>query len=121
MAITRKRADAISLAGTRIPSCGYHSATHWATEREPEIARLLQASDTLAIKISEVLRGTPELIGLQLLRCCAAYLLSGVDQTERRATRTRDEDADRRTPTPSSTTSRTTTCGPACRPAAWST
>jgi hypothetical protein len=65
----------------------YHSATHWATEREPEIGSLLQASETLAIKVSEVLRGTPEMIGLQLLRCCAAYLLSGVDMTERRASR----------------------------------
>ena len=65
----------------------YHSATHWATEREPEIGSLLQASETLAIKVSEVLRGTPEMIGLQLLRCCAAYLLSAVDMTERRASR----------------------------------
>ena len=69
------------------PTVHYHSATQWATEREPEVASLLQASDTLAIKIAEVLRGTPEMIGLQLLRCCAAYLLSAVDMTERRASR----------------------------------
>lgn len=69
------------------PLVRYHSATQWATEREPEIGGLLQSSDTLAVKISEVLRGTPEIIGLQLLRCCAAYLLSAVDMTERRASR----------------------------------
>jgi hypothetical protein len=69
------------------PLVQYHSATHWATEREPEVGALLQASDTLAIKITEVLRGTPEIIGLQLLRCCAAYLLSAVDMTERRASK----------------------------------
>ncbi len=71
----------------RYPELRYHSATHWATERQAEVGSLLQASDTLAIKISEVLRGTPEMIGLQLIRCCAAYLLSAVDLTERRATR----------------------------------
>jgi hypothetical protein len=69
------------------PLVRYHSATQWATEREPLIGGLLQAADTLAIKISEVLRGTPEIIGLQLLRCCSAYMLSAVDLTERRASR----------------------------------
>jgi hypothetical protein len=87
VAITRKRRRSWRSWWREDSELRYHSATHWATEREPEIARLLQASDTLAIKISEVLRGTPELIGLQLLRCCAAYLLSGVDQTERRSSR----------------------------------
>ena len=87
VAITRKRRKNWKHPWRDENELRYHSATHWATEREPEIARLLQASDTLAIKISEVLRGTPELIGLQLLRCCAAYLLSGVDQTERRSSR----------------------------------
>ena len=69
------------------PLVRYHSATQWATEHEPGIGGLLQAADTLAIKISEVLRGTPEIIGLQLLRCCSAYMLAAVDMTERRASR----------------------------------
>jgi hypothetical protein len=88
VAITRKPQPRWRLRWwDKYPELRYHSATHWATEREAEVGSLLQAADTLAIKISEVLRGTPEMIGLQLLRCCAAYLLSAVDMTERRATR----------------------------------
>ena len=84
--------EASAVAITRKPRAGrwkdpelrFHSATHWATERTPEVGDLLHDCDTLAIRISEILRGTSELIGLQLLLASAGHLLAAVDYADRR-------------------------------------
>ncbi|HEY3765047.1 MAG TPA: hypothetical protein VGL44_07795 [Gaiellales bacterium] len=61
----------------------FHSATHWATQNTPEVADVLHDCDSLAIRISEILRGASELIGLQLLLACAGHLLAAADYVER--------------------------------------
>jgi hypothetical protein len=79
VAITHKRRSGRSREG----EMRFHSATHWATERIPEVGDVLHDCDSLAIRISEILRGTTELIALQLLLACAAHLLAAADYPER--------------------------------------
>lgn len=79
VAITRK-----SRAGrSRENEMHFHSATHWATDRTPEVADVLHDCDSLAIRISEILRGTSEVIALQLLLTCAGHLLAAADYADR--------------------------------------
>jgi hypothetical protein len=79
VAITRKPRP----GRAKEPSMHFHSATHWVTERTPEIAEVLHDCDTLAIRMSEILRGTSELIGLQLLLATSGHLLAAADCVER--------------------------------------
>ena len=82
VAITRKKRSGRSRR-SRESEMHFHSATHWATDRTPEVADVLHDCDTLAVRITEILRGTSELIGLQLLLTCAGRLLAAADYADR--------------------------------------
>jgi hypothetical protein len=71
--------------GERIPR--FHRATEWATRDEPAIASALDHCDTLAVKSSEVLRGSSELIALRRVLAVASHLLGFVDRTRGRPPR----------------------------------
>jgi hypothetical protein len=61
-----------------------HRVTDWLV-RESQIAELLHHCDTLAIKVSEVLRGTPERIAMQWIYAVQSHLLGYVERTHGRA------------------------------------
>jgi hypothetical protein len=79
VAITRKTRSGRS----KESEMRFHSATHWVTDRTPEVADVLHDCDSLAVRISEILRGTSELIALQLLLTCAGHLLAAADYADR--------------------------------------
>ena len=58
-----------------------HSATDWVTRRAPDIGHGLHTCETLAIRVTEVLSGTSERIGMQWILSVAGYLLGVVDQS----------------------------------------
>ncbi|MDQ3778438.1 MAG: hypothetical protein M3310_06190 [Actinomycetota bacterium] len=57
-----------------------HRVTDWLA-RESKIAELLHHCDTLAIKVSEVLRGTSERIAMQWIYSVESHLLGLVERT----------------------------------------
>ena len=61
-----------------------HRVTDWLA-RDRRIADLMHHADTLAIKVSEVLRGTPERIAMQWLYSVQSHLLGFVERTQGRA------------------------------------
>ena len=61
-----------------------HAETDWITRDVPEVADEIHRCQALAVKVSEVLRGTSELIALQWLLVTIERLLGLVDQTEQR-------------------------------------
>lgn len=62
------------------PIIRLHSATEWATREAPRIANQLYKCETLAIRVSEVLRGTSERIAMQRLLANASHTLAFVDR-----------------------------------------
>jgi hypothetical protein len=62
-----------------------HRVTDWVA-RERSIADLMHHCDTLAIKVSEVLRGTTERIAMQWIYAVQSHLLGFVERTQGRAT-----------------------------------
>ena len=69
------------------PNIRLHAATDWATRDAPEINHALHTCETLAIRVSEVLSCTSERIAMQWLLSIAGYLLSVVDDREKKADR----------------------------------
>jgi hypothetical protein len=61
-----------------------HRATDWLA-REEKIADLLHHCDTLAIKVSEVLRGPTERIAMQWIYGVESYLLGFIERSRGRA------------------------------------
>ena len=59
-----------------------HRVSDWLA-REARIAQLLHHCDTLAIKVSEVLRGTSERIAMQWLYSVESHLLGVIERTHR--------------------------------------
>jgi hypothetical protein len=59
-----------------------HRVSDWLA-REGRIAELLHHCDTLAIKVSEVLRGTSERIAMQWLYSVESHLLGVIERTHR--------------------------------------
>ena len=66
----------------RQPSIRFHAATDWVTKGAPDIGHSLHTCETLAIRVTEVLAGTSERIGMQWILSVAGYLLGVVDQGE---------------------------------------
>jgi hypothetical protein len=62
-----------------------HRVTDWVA-KERGIADLMHHADTLAIKVSEVLRGTTERIAMQWIYSVQSHLLGFVERTQGRAT-----------------------------------
>ena len=84
VALTEKPGERVlGLLWRRRPNIRFHAATDWATRDAPEIGHALHTCETLAIRISEVLSGTSERIGMQWLLSVAGYLLSVVDGREK--------------------------------------
>lgn len=80
VAITEKPGDRVLGFLWRRPSAiRFHSATDWATRDAPDLGHAMHTTETLAIKVSEVLHGTAERISMQWLLAVAGYLLSVVD------------------------------------------
>jgi hypothetical protein len=57
-----------------------HTATDWRTESEPRIASALHDCETLAIKITEILRYSTERVALHWLYAASSRLLAFVDR-----------------------------------------
>ena len=58
-----------------------HRLTDWATSDEGEVAELLHQSDLLAIKVGEILRGTPERIAMRWILGVQEHLLGFIERT----------------------------------------
>ena len=69
------------------PNIRFHAATDWATRDAPEISYALHQTETLAIRVSEVLSCTGERIAMQWLLSIGGSLLSAVDGTEKKVNR----------------------------------
>lgn len=82
LTIERRKSVIHPFRGERVPR--FHRATEWATRDEPAIAGALNHCDTLAVKVTEVLRGSSELIALRRIVAVASHLLGFVDRTHGR-------------------------------------
>jgi hypothetical protein len=58
----------------------FHRVSDWATRDAEPIAEVLQRCDALAIRVSQVLRGPPERIAMQLIASVAKNLLGFIDR-----------------------------------------
>ncbi len=90
VAITEKQGDKVfglRFMWRRRPNIRFHAATDWATRDASEISHALHTTETLAIRVSEVLSGTAERIAMQWLLSIGGYLLSVVDGHEKKANR----------------------------------
>lgn len=77
----RRRGRLRSVAMGRDTVSRLHRVTDWLV-REPGIAELLHYSDTLAIKVSEVLRGTSARIAMQWLYALQSHQLGFLERTQ---------------------------------------
>jgi hypothetical protein len=59
----------------------FHRATDWVTSAVPAIPDALNACETLAAKVSEVLRSTSERVAMQWIFSVASHLLGFVERT----------------------------------------
>lgn len=59
-----------------------HRLSDWVTQHAPRAADLLHECDLLAIRVGEVLRGTPERIAMRWLLGVQAHLLGFIERTE---------------------------------------
>ena len=64
------------------PSLRFHQATKRVTKEAPPIADAIQRCQSLAIRISEVLRDTSEFVAMQQVLSVASHLLAFVDRTD---------------------------------------
>ena len=71
----------------------FHRVSDWATKNSPRVAGLLHQCDEVAIKATEVLRGTTQRICMQLVMASAGHLLSLVDGKAAHATPQRRTEA----------------------------
>jgi len=61
------------------PRYRFHRATAWATQPDVRVTRLLNASDELAVRVSQVLRGTSARVCMGLVMSSSKALLGLVD------------------------------------------
>jgi hypothetical protein len=66
------------------PRIEFHRETDWVTKHAPQTAETLQRCELLAIRASEILRGTPERIAMRRLHAVASHLLGFVDRFDGR-------------------------------------
>lgn len=86
VALTVKPAHGVAaLVGDHDAEIRLHRVTDWLV-RERRVADLLHHCDTLAIKVSEVLRGTTERIAMQWIYAVQSHLLGFVERVRGRAT-----------------------------------
>jgi hypothetical protein len=63
----------------------FHRSTDWVTRRAPALADVLFGCETLAIRITEVLRYTSESVALRRILAVASHLLGVIDRAGGRA------------------------------------
>lgn len=81
VALTEKRGERVlGFLWRRQPNIRFHAATDWATKDAPNIGHSLHTCETLGIRVTEVLGGTGERIGMQWILSVAGYLLGVVDR-----------------------------------------
>ncbi len=71
----RERGRVLGFLRRRDPQLLLYRATDWVTERNDEAARILYHCDTLALKVSDILRGTTKRIAMEWIFAEASYLL----------------------------------------------
>lgn len=59
-----------------------HTATDWRTASEPRVAAALHNCETLGIKVTEILRSSPERVALHWLYAVSSRLLAYVDKPD---------------------------------------
>lgn len=79
----KQRHPLVRLVSDHDAAIRLHRVTDWLA-RESQIAELLHHCDTLAIKVSEVLRGTPERIAMQWIYAVQSHLLGYIERTRGR-------------------------------------
>jgi hypothetical protein len=85
VALTLKRRSRLArMVSDHDESIRLHRVTDWLA-RESKVADLLHHCDTLAIKVSEVLRGTSERIAMQWIYSVESHLLGFIERTGGRA------------------------------------
>ena len=82
VAVTVKRAPRPFCWLGRDPFIRFHRATDWVTKESPPIAAALQECETMAICVSEVLRGTSQRVAMQRILSVASHLLGFLDGTK---------------------------------------
>ena len=60
----------------------FHRSTDWVTRHNPELADVLFDCENLSIRICEVLRYTPESVGLKRIMAVASHVLGVIDRAE---------------------------------------
>jgi cytochrome c biogenesis protein CcdA len=75
VAITEKRHGLLKRTELR-----YHSATDWVAREAHEVANTLHMCDTLAVRVTAVLGGTPERIAMQWILAAAGHALGFIDR-----------------------------------------
>jgi hypothetical protein len=58
----------------------FHRSTDWVTRHNPSLADVLFDCENLAIRITEVLRYTPESVGLKRIMAVASHTLGVIDR-----------------------------------------
>lgn len=84
VAVTVKRAPRPLCWLGMDPQLRFFRATEWVTKDAPPIAEAIQRCYTLAIRVSEVLRGTGERVAMQWILSVASHLLGYMDRAEGR-------------------------------------
>jgi tetrahydromethanopterin S-methyltransferase subunit G len=79
VALTRKKAPFV-LRALVDDTRRFHRSTDWVTRRAPALADVLFGCETLAIRITEVLRYTSENVALRRILAVASHLLGVVDR-----------------------------------------
>jgi hypothetical protein len=70
-----------------------HRVSDWVTTDTPQVANLLHECDLLAIRVGEVLRGTPERIAMRWILGVEEHLLGFIERTRHRQKETRERAA----------------------------
>jgi hypothetical protein len=81
VALTRKRAPLL-LRPLVDDTRRFHRATDWVTRDAPAVADVLFTCETLAIRVTEVLRFTSESVALRRIVAVASHLLGSIDRAE---------------------------------------
>jgi hypothetical protein len=68
-----------------------HRLTDWTTAATRQVADLMDECDLLAVRVGEVLRGTPKRIAMRSLLGVQAHLLGWVERTRQQQVNERDE------------------------------
>jgi hypothetical protein len=70
-----------------------HRLSDWVTPDAPRVADLLHECDLLAIRVGEVLRGTPERIAMRWILGVQEHLLGFIERTKRLQAEAREREA----------------------------